>query len=157
MSREVDQYRNACAAFDFDEIGKLRHPDYQCYYPQSGERFTSHESWVAAHREYDSHFPARYLEGASIKGGRQRAEVSRRPSPVFGLSAPLVQISGAGDLATIEGVDVWPDGKTYCWVRIVEFKDGLVWRETEYFAEPFDPPEWRAPFTEVDARRATAE
>ncbi len=50
----------------------------------------------------------------------------------------------------MEGKAVWPDDKTYNWVAILEYKDGLVWRETQYFAEPFDPPEWRAPFVELD-------
>ncbi len=66
------------------------------------------------------------------------------------MATPIVQISDTGDLATNEGKGVWPDGRTYHWVQILEYRDGLVWRETQYFAEPFDPPEWRLPFVEID-------
>jgi hypothetical protein len=27
-------------------------------------------------------------------------------------------------------------------------KDNLLYRQTTFFAEPFDPPEWRAPYAE---------
>ena len=31
---------------------------------------------------------------------------------------------------------------------ILEFKDGRIWRDTRYFAEPFEAPEWRAHWVE---------
>jgi hypothetical protein len=31
---------------------------------------------------------------------------------------------------------------------IVEFSDGKIWRETRYYAEPFEAPEWRAQWVE---------
>ncbi len=31
---------------------------------------------------------------------------------------------------------------------IVEFKDGKIWRETRYYAAPFDAPKWRAKWVE---------
>jgi hypothetical protein len=33
-------------------------------------------------------------------------------------------------------------------VSIMELRDGKVARETHYFAEPFDAPEWRAQWVE---------
>jgi hypothetical protein len=33
-------------------------------------------------------------------------------------------------------------------VAILEFKDGKVWRDRRYFAEPFEAPEWRAHLVE---------
>ena len=27
---------------------------------------------------------------------------------------------------------------------LVEFRDGKIWKETRYYAEPFEPPAWRA-------------
>jgi hypothetical protein len=28
--------------------------------------------------------------------------------------------------------------------KLVELKDGRIWRDTRYFAESFEAPEWRA-------------
>ena len=33
-------------------------------------------------------------------------------------------------------------------VAIVELHDGKMWRETRYYAEPFEVPEWRARWVE---------
>ena len=33
-------------------------------------------------------------------------------------------------------------------VAILEFKDGKVWRDTRYFAEAFEAPEWRTHLVE---------
>lgn len=150
MRDRARAYREAAAEFDFEALGKLRHPEYRCRYPQSGECFYGHDKWVAAHRDYTSHFPQDDVSGATVKGGRPQAEVAKQMSPMTGFGAPLVLISDTGDLATMEGKGTWPDGKTYHWVRILEFRDGLVWRETEYFAEPFEAPEWRAAYVGPD-------
>jgi hypothetical protein len=31
---------------------------------------------------------------------------------------------------------------------IFELKDGKIWRDTRYYAEPFEAPEWRAQWVE---------
>jgi hypothetical protein len=31
---------------------------------------------------------------------------------------------------------------------IVEFRDGKIWRDARYYAEPFEPPAWRSPWVE---------
>jgi hypothetical protein len=31
---------------------------------------------------------------------------------------------------------------------LIELVDGRIHRESSYFAEPFDPPAWRAPYVE---------
>jgi hypothetical protein len=33
-------------------------------------------------------------------------------------------------------------------VSVVEFRDGKVARETDYFAQPFQAPQWRAQWVE---------
>jgi hypothetical protein len=35
-------------------------------------------------------------------------------------------------------------GQAVHYVSVVELKDGKMWRNTRYYAEPFEPPEWRA-------------
>lgn len=150
MSERVARYQKAIMTMDLDAIEELRHPDYQCYYPQSGERFLSHQDWVDAHRGYGDRFPQDVLEASEVKGGERKAEVTSLARPSWVLPTPVVSVSDTGDLVTMEGKGPWPDGKVYLWVRIIEYKDKLVWRETEYFAEPFEAPEWRAPFVTVD-------
>ena len=150
MSERVERYAKAMAGQDFDTLGELRHAEYQCYYPQSGERFLGHDNWVSAHRDYVHRFDAPTPVPETIKGGDRKAEVVRTASPRFLLPSPIVQVSDTGDLVTLEGHGEWPDGKTYYWVSILEYRDRLVWRETQYFAERFDPPDWRAEFVELD-------
>ena len=149
MSDRVRRYQQATMALDFEALGELRHVDYTCMYPQSGERFYGHANWVAAYVDYASHFGEEHLVDVTVKGGDQKTKVSSTvSSPLSFLSTPVVQVSDTGDLVTLEGTGRWPDGKTYHFVRILEYRDGLVWTETDYFAEPFAAPAWRAPFTE---------
>ncbi|MBT8211850.1 MAG: hypothetical protein KJN71_01760, partial [Acidimicrobiia bacterium] len=56
MSDRVERYAKAMAAQDFDALEGMRHADYECYYPQSGERFHGHENWSLAHRDYGDRF-----------------------------------------------------------------------------------------------------
>jgi len=41
------------------------------------------------------------------------------------------------------------DGPVYESVFVFELRDGRITRETSYWAEPFDPPEWRARWVRV--------
>ena len=34
--------------------------------------------------------------------------------------------------------------------RTIAQKAGKIWRETDYFAPPFDPPSWRSPYVETE-------
>ena len=34
MSERLERYRTAIAGSDFETLGSLRHPEYQCFYPQ---------------------------------------------------------------------------------------------------------------------------
>jgi hypothetical protein len=54
---------------------------------------------------------------------------------------------GEGDLWVTEYV-IRYEGQSVQTVSIMEFRDGKVSRETQYFAEPFDAPAWRAQWVE---------
>jgi hypothetical protein len=41
----------------------------------------------------------------------------------------------------------YPDGRVWFTVMLLELRDGKVWRETSYWAEPFDQPQWREDLT----------
>jgi len=38
----------------------------------------------------------------------------------------------------------YPDGRHYLCVQLIELRDDAVWRETVYWAEPFEAPDWRS-------------
>ena len=42
----------------------------------------------------------------------------------------------------------YADGSRYLGVSLMEFRDGLISKETDYFAEPFVAPQWRAQWVE---------
>lgn len=59
-------------------------------------------------------------------------------------SMKLGRISGSGDAYVIEGTIDYGDGTPVNYVAIAEFREGKITRMTEYFANPFPAPEWRA-------------
>ena len=42
----------------------------------------------------------------------------------------------------------YPDGRTWFTITLLELRDGKIWHETTYWAEPFDAPEWRRNFVD---------
>ena len=53
-----------------------------------------------------------------------------------------------GDVFVIEGTIDYGDGVPVRYVGVGEVRDGKVARMTEYFANPFEAPAWRAPLVE---------
>ena len=53
-------------------------------------------------------------------------------------------MSGGGDVWFGESVIRYADGTVAYGVARVEFRDGKIWKETRYYAEPFEAPAWRA-------------
>jgi hypothetical protein len=54
------------------------------------------------------------------------------------------RIVGAGDLWVREFILAY-DGRPSFTVSVMEFRDGKVTRETQYFADPFEPGPSRPP------------
>jgi ketosteroid isomerase-like protein len=61
------------------------------------------------------------------------------------------ELRGRDDLWVIEGTIDYGNGVTTSLVTIAELVDGTIRRQTDYFAAPFEAPEWRAPFREPAA------
>ena len=55
---------------------------------------------------------------------------------------------GGGDVFVVEGTIDYGDGIPVNYVGIGELRDGKIARMTEYFANPFEAPAWRADFVE---------
>jgi SnoaL-like domain len=87
-------------------------------YPQSGERFQGRAA-IAAQR--GGHPADRHFT--------------------------VQRISGHGDVWVSECVISYDGAPTHS-VSIMDFSGGLVVYETQYFADPFDPPPWRAALAE---------
>jgi hypothetical protein len=63
------------------------------------------------------------------------------------------RITGNGDIWVSECVISYDGVPTHS-VSIMEFSGGLVAHETQYFADPFDSPQWRAALAEPMTHRA---
>jgi hypothetical protein len=87
-------------------------------YPQSGERFR----------------------------GRTKIQAQRGGHPAE-RHFTILRIRGGGDLWVSECVITYDGVPTYS-VSIMEFADDLVTHETQYFADPFQAPAWRAALSE---------
>ena len=55
---------------------------------------------------------------------------------------------GAGDLYVVEGTIDYGDGTPVSYIGVAEYRDGKIAKVTEYFANPFEAPAWRADMVE---------
>ena len=117
----LDRHWAASDADDFEAEHRIYREDAVLEYPQSGERI---------------HGRAKIQASRAAQPNRKRFTVRR--------------IVGAGDLWVTEYVLTY-DGRPSYTVSIMEFLDGKVTRETQYFGDPFDPGPSRAQWVERTA------
>lgn len=110
----LDQHWAASDANDFEAEHRIYHEDAVLDYPQSGERTR----------------------------GRRNIQSQRASQPSKKRFA-VRRIIGSGDLWITEFILTY-DGKPSYTVSIMEFRDGKVLHETQYFADPFEAPAWRS-------------
>jgi len=48
----------------------------------------------------------------------------------------------------VEGVNDYGGGQVFDIVLIIELREGKMFRDRRYYAEPFEAPEWRAQWVE---------
>lgn len=83
--------------------------------------------------------------------GRENAKAINDNYPEMTGKTPrmtLRRLSGEGSHWTIEGTIDYGDGIPISYVGLAELRDGKLDRITEYFASPFDAPEWRSRWVE---------
>ncbi len=114
----LDQHWAASDASDFETEHRIYLDDAVLEYPQSGERTR----------------------------GRYNIQKQRSNQPSKKRFA-VRRIIGGGDLWVTEFVLTY-DGKPSYTVSIMEFTGDKVARETQYFADPFSAPAWRAQLVE---------
>jgi hypothetical protein len=114
----LDQHWAASDANDFETEHLIYHEDAVLDYPQSGER----------------------TRGRRNIQGQRASQPSKKRFTVR-------RIIGGGDLWVTELILTY-DGKPSYTVSIMEFSGVKVARETQYFADPFVAPGWRAQWVE---------
>jgi ketosteroid isomerase-like protein len=117
----VARFWAAMHANDFAGAGELLHDDYQLDWPQSGEVIRGRTNFVAV----NAHYPA---------AGPWRVTVDRLLAEGDQVASQVTVTDGA----------VVATALTFSTVR-----DGRIWRQTEYWPDPFPPPAWRALWVET--------
>jgi len=132
----VQQYAAASAKHDVPALSALRHPEWTVYWPQSGELVHGSRAWS----EIIANYP----------GGAPQTEITRivgaEDQWVVTAGNTVLKVAGSGDFWWCEWRITYPNGDVYLVVDLIELRDGLVHRETVYWAAPFEAPEWRAPW-----------
>jgi hypothetical protein len=114
----LDLHWAASDASDFETEHQIYRDDAVLEYPQSGERIRGR---------------------CNIQASREAQPNTKRFS--------VRRILGAADLWVTEYVLTY-DGRPSYTVSIMEFRDGEVARETQYFGDPFEPGPSRAQWVE---------
>ena len=114
----LERHWAASDASDFQVEHEIYREDAILEYPQSGERLRGRRN---------------IQESRLVQPNKKRFTVRR--------------IVGSGDLWVTEFILSYDDIPSYA-VSIMEFREGLVAHETQYFAEPFDPAPSRAHLVE---------
>jgi ketosteroid isomerase-like protein len=120
----IDRHWAASNAGDDETEGEIDCEDVKLEYHQSG-----------------AHFRGRHnvLDSRGNNPARRRFEVQR--------------VVGSGNLWVTEYVFFY-DERPIPTVSIMEFRDGKVAHETQYFADPFEAPAWRARWRDVPIGRS---
>jgi hypothetical protein len=132
----AEQYALALATKDLDLLGSLMHDEIVASYPQSGERFVGRESYLAMLSNFEGGLGN--AEFHSVKG-----DASTIVTPSFQpFGNPIVTVFG-GDRFVIEGRATYPGDAVFHMIAIIRMSGGRVIEDTQYFAPPFESPEWR--------------
>jgi hypothetical protein len=99
------------------------------------------------HDIYDDHVVVDYPQSREHIVSRRNIQALRGHHPSKPAGFTIRRIIGNGDLWITEYVIIY-DGRPVPTISIMEFRDGKVIHETQYFAEPFEPPAWRARWVE---------
>jgi ketosteroid isomerase-like protein len=110
----------AIQAGDWEAAGGYLHDDFVQEWPQSGERIVGRDNAIAINQNFPGGLPA-------MRFRRTLAD---------------------GDLAVLELELTYADGSRYLGMSVLELRDGKVVKETDYFAQPFQAPQWRAQWVE---------
>jgi SnoaL-like protein len=88
--------------------------------------------------------------GERIRGRSNVKKLTEGYADATGKSPKMTfrRLIGGGDVYVVEGTIDYGDGIPVSYVGIAELRDGKVVKITEYFANPFEAPAWRADVVE---------
>jgi hypothetical protein len=118
IAAALKRHWDASDANDFGVEHEIYREDAVLEYPQSGERIRGRHN---------------IKESRSVQPNKKRFAVRR--------------MIGSGDLWVTEFTLSYDDRPSYV-VSIMEFREGLVAKETQYFTDPFEPGPSRAHLVE---------
>jgi ketosteroid isomerase-like protein len=117
--RVVERLIDALNGGRVEEMDELFHDDAVMEYPQSGERIVGAEN----RRGVYGNFPG-------------LPSISPR------------ELRAVGDLVVAEATLTYGGEARYESVFVFELRDGRIARETAYWSEPFEAPDWRSQWVE---------
>lgn len=116
----VEQFWKTMEGNDFFAVGALLHDDFILDWPQSGERIRGRDNFAALNTAYPAEGKWTFtIHSIIAEGGQVVSDVS---------------VS---------------DGRRQD--RVITFstvRDGKIWRQVEFWPEPFEAPAWRAGWVE---------
>jgi hypothetical protein len=101
----------------------------------------------AEHDIYDDHAICEYPQSGERIIGRNNVQALRGHHPGKPSGFDIRRIQGSGNLWITEYAITYKANTSYV-VSIMEFADGKVVHETQYFSDPFEAPAWRAQWVE---------
>lgn len=116
----VERFWQTMNTNDWEAVGRLLHDDYTLDWPQSGERIRGRDHFVAV----NAHYPA---------AGPWRFAIHRLVADDDSAASDVL-VSAPGIAARV--------------VSFFEPRNGLIWRMTEFWPDPFPAAPWRAQWVE---------
>jgi len=110
---------NAMYSGNYETAASAMADDAVVEWPQSGERIVGRDACLMVYKNYP--------------GG----------SPTYRLR----RILGEGDVFVVEAEADYSGDKSYV-TSIVEFRDGKIVKQTDYWSSPFEAPGWRRQWVE---------
>jgi ketosteroid isomerase-like protein len=116
----VERFWQTMNGNDFYKVGEWLHDEYILEWKQSGERIRGRENFARLNTAY----------------------------PAAGLwSFTINSIIAEGNLVVTD-VSVTDGARNDRVITFTTVKDGKIWRQVEFWPEPFEAPEWRSPWVE---------
>lgn len=122
LREALNAHWRASADGDVNAEHAIYADDAICDYPQSGERIL----------------------------GRANLQALRGHHPDKPSGFDVRRIQGEGNLWVTE-YEITYNGRAFWTVSIMEFRDGKVVHETQYFSDPFEAPSWRKQWVQQSA------
>ena len=116
----LEQFWDVMRTNDFYAAAELFHEEFILEWPQSGERIRGRKNFAALNTD----FPAE---------GKWHFKIN--------------QIIAEGDVVVTD-VTVSDGKRTDRAITFSTIKEGKIWKQVEFWPEPFDAPEWRAQWVE---------